>query len=165
VTPVAAWRGEPINTSCTGADGRYTISGLGPYRWRVQFPDHTRTHAWAWSGDAADRFAATPVKVLPGTAATADATLRPAGKLAGRVIGATLPNPYITVLAVNARTGDHAAPLALVRGEAEYDLAGLATQNVRISFVAAVGGATHWHPRRVAVTAGSTRHLDLRVPS
>lgn len=55
VTPVAPDAFTPVNVECTGEDGRYTIRGLGPYRWRVQFPDYTGAHAWVWSGGAVGR--------------------------------------------------------------------------------------------------------------
>lgn len=162
VTPAATYSFTPINTQCTGSDGRYTISNLGPYDWRVQFPDHSGAYAWEWSGDAADRFAAQGIAVLPGQAATADASLSPAGKLTGHVTGADLPLRFVYVIATNARTGDWAAPAAVIRTGAEYTLSGLATQQVRLECRGKGGpeGPRH-HPDPVDVTAGGTVVLDL----
>ncbi|HEY0638237.1 MAG TPA: carboxypeptidase regulatory-like domain-containing protein [Pseudonocardiaceae bacterium] len=164
VTPVAAWYLEPINTLCTGADGRYTIRGLGPYNWRVQFPDRSGAHAWVWSGGAAHRLAADAVRVTRAGTATADAVLPAAGTVAGQVVGATLPVQYITVTAVNERTGDYAGPLGLVRSGARYELTALATQRVRIAYAATPAGFVEY-PEPVRAVAGTTRTLDLHVPS
>jgi hypothetical protein len=162
VTPAATYSFTPINTQCTGPDGRYTINNLGPYEWRVQFPDHTGTYAWEWSGGAADRFAAQGIAVRPAQTATADASLPLAGKLTGYVTGATLPIQYVYVIATNARTGDWAAPAARIRTGAEYTLSGLATQQVRLEYRGKGGpdGPRHY-PDPVDVTAGNTIVLDL----
>jgi len=163
VTPVATWSFTPVNTRCTGADGRYTIDNLGPYEWRVQFPDYSGAYAWEWSGGAADRFAAQGIAVRPGQAATADASLPAAGKLTGHVTGADIPLQFVYVVAANARTGDWAAPEARIRAGAEYTLSGLATQQVRLEYQGKGGpdGGPRHYPDPVDVTAGSTVVLDL----
>ncbi|WP_158853274.1 hypothetical protein [Saccharothrix deserti] len=76
------------------------------------------------------------------------------------------PPQYVSVNAVNTRTGDWAAPDGRVTSAGVYTLSGLNTQAIRISFVAT--RATHdpaWHPDPVSVVAGSTRNLDLHVPT
>lgn len=164
VTPVMPGGHEPYNTVCSQADGRYTIRGLGPYRWPVEFPDLSGKHAWMWSGNAADRLAATMIPVRPGATATADIRLPLAGTVTGTVLGATLPNEYISVVAVNTRTGDYAGPMALVRGATEYRLTGLATQQIWIDYTGTPADMTRY-PDPVAVVAGQTARLDLPARS
>lgn len=166
VTPVSVIGPSMIHTFCSQADGTYTLSGLGPYQWPVQFPDFSGKHAWIWSGNAADRFAATPVRVRPGRSTTVNATLPLAGKLTGTIIDATLPNEWITVYAANTRTGDPAGPYARVTGTAQYTLSGLATQNVWIDYNGNTGPGNELarYPDPVSVTIGQTTHLDLPIP-
>ncbi|MFI0405643.1 carboxypeptidase regulatory-like domain-containing protein [Actinomadura sp. 3N508] len=150
--------------NCTGSGGRYTIDGLGPYDWRVQYPDFHGRYVWQWSGGAPDRFAARPVRVVAGRTATADARLPQTGKMTGKVIGAVVPNEYVTVVAVSARTGDIAAPWATVTGDAEYALYGLATQWIRLGYSGGPGDLI-WYPRPLHVVAGETSNgPDLVVP-
>ncbi|MBB4677424.1 hypothetical protein [Crossiella cryophila] len=70
VRPALAGDHRPWGVRGTNAEGRYTISFLGPYGWRVQFPDMKGDYAWQWSGAAPDRFGATQVR------ATASETTR-----------------------------------------------------------------------------------------
>ncbi|MDQ3790949.1 MAG: hypothetical protein M3422_27410, partial [Actinomycetota bacterium] len=152
------------HTSCSQADGTYTLNGLGPYKWPVEFPDFSGKHAWVWSGNAPDRFAATPVAVRAGRSTTANVTLPLGGKLTGTVVGATLPNQWITVYATNTRTGDIAGPRGVVTGAAQYTLTGLATQQIWVYYNGGPGDLIRY-PEAVAVTAGQTKHLDLPEPS
>ncbi|MBN6039100.1 carboxypeptidase-like regulatory domain-containing protein [Amycolatopsis sp. 195334CR] len=162
VTPAYSWHHQPWGVTCTYTDGRYTISGLGPYDWRVQFPDMTGKYAWQWSGAKADRFAATPVRVTAGATAPLDARLEPAGKVTGRIHGATLPAYFLSVNAYNAATGDPAGPDGRVESTFDYELSGLDTQQIRISFVATQH--VDWYPEPVSVVAGQTRAgLDLHA--
>lgn len=163
VTPSNPWFTDPVGVTCTYTEGRYTISGLGPYEWRVQFPDLTGAYAWQWSGDKADRYAARPVAVTPGAVTTVDARLRPAGRVTGAVLGATIPYEYVSVHAINARTGDWTAPQGLVTLTGAYTLSGLNTQWIKITY-SATSGDPLWHPRPVRVTEGHTTGLDLVVP-
>lgn len=160
VTPVAPDFFEPINVRCTGADGRYTINGLGPYSWRVQFPDYSGTYAWTWSGGSADRFGAREIAVRAGRTATANARLVAGGTLTGQITGATLPNQFIHVVAWNARTGDWAAPSARISGAAMYMLSDLASQRIRLEYRGTSADPIQY-PNSVWVTAGRTTQLDL----
>ncbi|WP_143227222.1 hypothetical protein [Actinomadura mexicana] len=65
---------------------------------------------------------------------TADARLPESGKLSGKVIGSVVPNEYVSVVAVSARTGDIAAPFARIPGGADYALYGLATQWIKLGY-------------------------------
>jgi carboxypeptidase family protein len=162
VTPVAPYSFTPVNTRCTGPDGRYTINNLGPYEWPVQFPDYTGTYAWTWSGGAADRLAAQAIGVRSGQAVTADASLPAGGTLTGHITGADLPLQFVYVVATNARTGDWAAPDAGIRTGAEYTLSGLATQQVRLEYQGKGGeDRVRHYPDPVDVVAGNTVVLDL----
>lgn len=163
VTPSYSGFNQPWGVHCTYTEGRYTINGLGPYDWRVQFPDMTGKYAWQWSGDKPDRFAATPVRVTAGANTTLDARLKPAGKVTGQVHGATIPAYYISVNAINAVTGDWAGPDGLVKANSEYVLSGLDTQDIKISFYATHHEAD-WYPGPVSVIAGQTRSgVDLHA--
>lgn len=164
VTPVDPWYNQPWGVNCTYTDGHYTINSLGPYDWRVQFADYTGKYAWSWSGDKPDRFAASPVRVTAGAPATLDARLKPAGTVTGKVVGATVPYQYVSVNAVNARTGDWAGPDRFVSATGEYSQSGLNTQDIRITF-SATNGDPVWYPRPVHVVAGQVvSGLDLHVP-
>ncbi|MEW2500707.1 carboxypeptidase regulatory-like domain-containing protein [Amycolatopsis sp. NPDC047767] len=163
----AAWSGynHPWGVQCTYTEGRYTIGGLGPYDWRVQFPDLTGAHAWQWSGGASDRFSARPVHVTAGAATTLDAALKPAGRITGKVLDATLPMQWVAVNAYNTRTGDPVGPDGLVTGAGQYTLPGLATQDVRIEWWHGSQGPLEY-PRPVPVVTGrETGGIDLRVPA
>ncbi|WP_461119677.1 hypothetical protein [Saccharothrix stipae] len=160
VAPAAPWSVNPYEPNCTYGSGAYTIRGLGPYDWPVQFPDRSGRYAWQWSGNAADRHSATPVRVHADQVTTADAALTAAGVLTGRITGLTIPWHYASVYAVNARTGDWAAPQAGMKSPNQYTIAGLGTQAVRIAFTPTNEGL-QWHPVPVDVTAGATTTVDL----
>lgn len=152
------------NVKCTYTDGRYEIGGLGPYAWKVQFPSEYGNHAWQWSGGAADRFSATPVQVTPGGTATVDARLKKPGRISGKLLNATRPFEYTTVLAVNPVTGDYAGPPASRNSKYEYWMKGYATQDVRLLFHANFEEEIQTHPDLVHVVEGQeTSGVDLQV--
>ncbi len=135
--------GGPEDGRCTDATGRYTLRGLGPYTWPVIFTDATGGYGWQWSGGAAHRKAATPVKVTVGGNAKADAKLVKAAKVTGKItiVGGD-PDVQGTALAYSAVTGDIAGPYAPT-GDYEngvYVLGGLASQEVKIAFDASTAG-------------------------
>jgi hypothetical protein len=164
VTPSYQYPSQGRNVRCTYTEGRYEISGLGPYAWKVQFPSAYGDYAWQWSGGVADRFSATPVQVTPGGTATADARLRKPGKISGRLVGATRPFQYTTVIAVNALTGDYAGPEASRNSRYEFSMKGYATQDVRLLFHANFEDEFQTHPELVHVEAGQeTSGVELRV--
>ncbi|MEV0721590.1 carboxypeptidase-like regulatory domain-containing protein [Micromonospora purpureochromogenes] len=103
-------QGAIFGKNCANAEGRYTIDDLGPYRWPIEFaPSANSGYAWQWSGDVADRFAATLTKVTPGGTATVDARLVGGGVLAGKVTDPANPTATGYVWTYNARTGDIAS--------------------------------------------------------
>ncbi|WP_436497601.1 carboxypeptidase regulatory-like domain-containing protein [Actinokineospora sp. HUAS TT18] len=163
VTPAAAWRTQWFTPACTYTEGRYTISGLGPYDWRVQFPDYSGKYAWTWSGGAADRLEAAEIAVRVGETATVDAALPAAGRVTGKLIGATRPAPYITVLAVDPRTGDYASPNGFARADGTYEVSGIGTRKVKLLYIASMSG-TPAYSDTIKVNAGQTVTVDLPVP-
>jgi hypothetical protein len=149
---------------CTDSTGRYTISGLGPYRWPVLFTSApVFGKAWQWSGDVADRFSARLVPVRSGAAATLDTRMVDGGTVTGTVVdGAGTPR-FAEVDAYNARTGDFAAGSTTTAPsqEAPFAVRGLATQTVKLEYRAA---GDCWYRDRTSfatatplpVTAGAT---------
>ncbi|MFV2103204.1 carboxypeptidase-like regulatory domain-containing protein [Micromonospora sp. LOL_024] len=87
----------------TDDDGRYTLTGLGPYRWPLHFTGHGL--ASQWSGGTADRTQARPARVRAGATATFDQELVAGTVVSGTVTVAQLPH-YSQVIAFHARTGD-----------------------------------------------------------
>jgi hypothetical protein len=163
VTPSYSSPSQGRNVKCTYTEGRYEIGGLGPYAWKVQFPENYGNYAWQWSGGAADRFSATPVRVTPGGTATADARLKKPGRISGKLLNATRPFEYSTVYAVNALTGDYAGPDASRNSKYEYWMKGYATQDVRLLFNANFEDDFQTHPDLVHVEAGQETKVDLQV--
>lgn len=164
VTPSHYYVSQGRKVKCTYTEGRYEIGGLGPYAWKVQFPSEYGDHAWQWSGGAADRFSATPVQVTPGGTATVDARLKKPGRISGKLLNATRPFEYTTVLAVHPVTGDYAGPSASRNSKYEYWMKGYATQDVRLLFHANFEDEPQTHPDLVHVVAGQeTSGVDLQV--
>ncbi|MEU7174928.1 carboxypeptidase-like regulatory domain-containing protein [Micromonospora tulbaghiae] len=103
-------QGAIFGKNCSDASGRYTINDLGPYRWPVEFaPNANSGYAWQWSGNVADRFAATYTQVKSGGTATVNAKLVAGGVLAGKVTDPADPWATGYVWTYNARTGDIAS--------------------------------------------------------
>ncbi|WP_157368225.1 carboxypeptidase-like regulatory domain-containing protein [Alloactinosynnema sp. L-07] len=164
VTPAGPSPSQPAGVTCTAADGRYTISGLGPYDWRPQFPDYTGAYAWTWSGGAAHRLDARAITVYSGRNRTVDVRLADAGTVTGRLIGATRPSESIVVRAFNDRTGDYAAPEGRILPGPEYVLTGLGSQKLVITYLASVAPDVACSGP-VEVEAGGVAQLDLVVPT
>ncbi|MBB5871387.1 hypothetical protein F4553_004766 [Allocatelliglobosispora scoriae] len=98
--------GLPGHTYGCDTLGTYTIAGLGPYRWPIQFvpgnPVWGQTYSPIWSGRANNRFAASHIKVTAGASVTVDAVF-PAQKSVW-VVGT---DDYTTSMALyDAYTGD-----------------------------------------------------------
>jgi hypothetical protein len=105
-----AHAGECPYGGFTDGQGRYTINGLGPYSWPVEFATGDK-YAWQWSGGVASRNLATPVRVTAGQTATSSAKLSTGTVVSGTVSapdGQPLPS---FVVAVNSDTGDAAGGL------------------------------------------------------
>ncbi|MEH0824328.1 MULTISPECIES: MSCRAMM family protein [unclassified Micromonospora] len=129
-------QGSIFGAHCTNSEGRYTIDDLGPYRWPVEFTPNANTgYAWQWSGDVADRFAATLTKVNPGTSATVDAKLVAGGVLAGKVTDGAGVVDGGYVWTYNARTLDIASPsFTNIARDGTFSLRGHRTQDVYVEY-------------------------------
>ncbi|MFI7699072.1 hypothetical protein [Nonomuraea sp. NPDC049480] len=180
VTACAEFLPLTYGGGCTNAEGRFALNHLGPYRWPVHFRgiNTASGYAWQWSGDVPNRMIAKSYKVAAGETATiSDVKLNPAGGvLTGNILDLN-GQPYpggrgITVEAVNAITGDLAAPPA---AGLTYKVQGLASQFVKLrtSFWATNQTIDLWYPatasfadaRPVRVLGGQIRELDLKVGS
>ncbi|MBQ0895480.1 carboxypeptidase regulatory-like domain-containing protein [Micromonospora sp. U56] len=129
-------QGAIFGANCTNSAGRYTIDDLGPYRWPVEFtPNANSGYAWQWSGDVADRFAATLTKVNPGGTATVDARLVAGGVLAGKVTNGSTAVDGGYVWTYNARTMDIASPsFTNIARDGTFGLRGHRTQDVYVEY-------------------------------
>jgi hypothetical protein len=151
---------------CSGPDGQFLLSGLGPYRWNVEVADYSGVHAWTWSGDAADRFASSPVRVRVGQSSSVTVRLPLAGRITGSVTDTGVSPQFVGIIAHNSRTGDTAAPEANPDADFHYVLSGLATQNVSITYGVAGSSGDLEFPHPVHVTAGRTHSgVDLVIPA
>jgi hypothetical protein len=148
------------------ADGRYTVGGLGPYDWPIEFTiaPFYGNYAWQWSGDRADRFAATLVRVRPSQTATLDAHMTAGGTLPGTVTNQAGVPQFGSIYVYNALTGDPAAWNFDTGSDpaGNFTVTQLATQPVKVEYY--VSGDTRcWYRNRstfaratsVSVTAGA----------
>ncbi|MEV4413565.1 carboxypeptidase regulatory-like domain-containing protein [Catellatospora sp. NPDC049609] len=173
--------GVPIGTSahCSKADGRYTVSDLGPYRWPLEFistyTSTTTGYAWQWSGGANDRFAATLVQVPAGGSGSLNMQLVPGGVLEASVTVPQGAQRSGVAWIHNARTGDHAswwyninAPHLPEDAPGAFTVKTLATQDVYVKMW--VGERDCWYGtgkrpgiKAVGVTAGQTTTLTANM--
>jgi hypothetical protein len=120
---------------CTDDTGRYTISGLGPYTWKVEFPAYDDAHAWQWSGGSVNRTHAAGVKVTVGGTATANADLLPTAVIKGNAVSAGREPVDTEVVAVDAESGDYAGFHGWPEfGTGAYTLTGLGNQRVWVVY-------------------------------
>jgi hypothetical protein len=159
--------GFDFDVHCSRNGGVYTVSGLGPYAWPLQFVDAQARYAAQWSGGAADRFGALPVRVQPNATVTADAALVPGGSVNGRTLDEQGNPSTVFAYVYNARTGD-ILDWATSNWTSEYTIKGLATQRIKIQYYM---DANCWYrdaadftsATRISVTAGQTTGgIDLR---
>ncbi|GAA4247285.1 carboxypeptidase-like regulatory domain-containing protein [Dactylosporangium darangshiense] len=123
----------------TGADGTYSLAGLGPYAWPVQFVQ--RNYQWRWSGNAVNRHEATAVTVRPGRSVAANIKLRSTagGTLTGAVRDAA-GNPLdASVYAFDAVSGEAVQFGSGTPDGTPYTIALIAPQPVKLWYVLADG--------------------------
>lgn len=125
--------GFRFDVNCSRSDGTYTIKGLGPYKWPLEFASSRGDYAWQWSGGAADRFAARPVRVRPGATVTENAALVPNGSVSGRILGADGKPTFGYVYTYNARTGD-IVDWTTPDSNGQYTVNGLTSGKVKIRY-------------------------------
>lgn len=123
-------------TRNTDDQGRYTLDGLGPYRWPVQYSGPYGTQAWQWSGGTSNRYESHRVSVAAGQASTANFRMTAGGSLTGQILkpdGSAIIGP-VEIWAYNAVTGDLAAPEGSSDGYGTFTINGLTTQDIKIQY-------------------------------
>ncbi|MBO4205125.1 carboxypeptidase regulatory-like domain-containing protein [Micromonospora echinofusca] len=124
------------NQAETGVDGRYRLTGVGPYAWPVTIEGSGHSH---WSGGTGDRYAASTVTVTAGATVTYDTTFRGAVTITGTIrnqSGVAAGNGRI--LAHNVTTGDVIGWGTV--GDGRYSVPAIAGQSVYLTWSAEFGG-------------------------
>ncbi|MEV6695009.1 hypothetical protein AB0M35_26395 [Micromonospora sp. NPDC051196] len=151
----------------TDDDGRYTMTGLGPYRWPLYFTGYGL--ASQWSGATADRLRARLVRVRAGATATANEALTAGTVASGTITTAEMPF-YSQVVAFHARTGD---VVGVADAAENYQLRLLPGQPVVLRCDCAYT-PSRWYPNAAGIdgaqrlrvrTAPVTAHFDLTGPT
>lgn len=161
----------PENGTGVGRDGRYTLTGLGPYEWPLYFV--TAGIAPQWSGGTGNRFKAERIAVKAGATTTYDAALRSGSVLRGTVTspGGGLDSGRLT--AYNSVTADPIA-VADFTTDGTYRMLVIGPQDVKIQYEATFeGGATPqgWYDAatsfadadRVGIPGTGEKTLDLTL--
>ncbi|MFC6016654.1 carboxypeptidase regulatory-like domain-containing protein [Plantactinospora solaniradicis] len=114
----------------TDSDGRYEVTGLGPYSWPLLFQ---QDGFGQWSGGVADRHGATPITVTVGGTSSHDLALRHGIELRGTVRsqdGRPLGGGHLMVH--NTGTGDLSSFASIENGA--FSLSVLPNQSVQLSY-------------------------------
>ncbi|GAA3266454.1 hypothetical protein GCM10020218_003520 [Dactylosporangium vinaceum] len=156
--------GSNSQSDCTYQSSAYTIRNLGPYQWKLAFPDFSGGHAWVWSGGAVNRAQATSVKIVAGQTKTLDVTAPAAGIITGQVTGpADACIRCTTITVVDATTGDYAAASPYVNPDGTFTIKGVNTQDVKLYY--SYNGATVQYPAVLRTTAGATQSgITIALP-
>jgi hypothetical protein len=156
--PVDPAGGFAFGQNCTRNGGRYTISGLGPYKWPLEYAHAGGDYAWEWSGRVADRFSAHRVLVWPGYATNANTSLVPAGGVTGHTADQHGAPAFGYIDVYNARTGDIVErTTSLVDGTNRYTVEGLATQDIKIRYYV---DANCWYGGGTDFASAPSLHVD-----
>ncbi|RUL94866.1 carboxypeptidase-like regulatory domain-containing protein [Verrucosispora sp. FIM060022] len=151
----------------TDDDGRYTMTGLGPYRWPLYFSGYGL--ASQWSGATADRLRATTVRVRAGATVTADTALTAGTVVSGTITTAEMPF-YSQVVAFHARTGE---VVGVADAAENYLLRLLPGQRVLLRCDCAYT-PSRWYPNAAGIddartlrvrNSPVTAHFDLTGPA
>ncbi|GAA1755261.1 carboxypeptidase regulatory-like domain-containing protein [Luedemannella helvata] len=125
--------------TATDAQGRYTLTDLGPYEWTLFF--RHRDYAAQWSGDVPNRLAAHGVKVKAGKTKKYDVKLRKGTSLTGTVLGSGGRVPdSARITVINAATGDEMGS-ADTDANGVYQVPVLGPQVIKIRIEGSVGGS------------------------
>jgi hypothetical protein len=112
--------------------GPYTLTGLGPYAWPVEFSGRAG-FADQWSGNAPDRYAATLVQVKAGQTSVLNATMVPGESVTGFYYVTPPTTDYQGwVYAVNSVTGDETG--FDLGGTNTFQIYGLNSEPVRLKY-------------------------------
>jgi hypothetical protein len=162
-------QGAIFGKNCSNATGRYTIDDVGPYNWPVEFAPNTNSgYAWQWSGDVADRFAATYTPLTAGQSATLNAKLIKGAELDGYVSvnGSAADNVFVA--AYNSKTRDYAGPTwDYTTADGQFQLTGYRTQGLWIEYYPA--GKDCWYgdttdaATSVKVTVGQPASVSMET--
>ncbi|WP_433613384.1 carboxypeptidase regulatory-like domain-containing protein [Dactylosporangium sp. CA-139114] len=138
VARTPGFSGDGCNQA-TATDGTYTIGGLGPYAWPVQFSH--QAYQWRWSGNKVTRPEATKVTVRVGKSVAANIKLRTGGgTVTGTIKDAAGHTIDGMVIAYNAVTGEAVSLGAYADGGGPYALSLLAApQPVKLFYSAGFG--------------------------
>ncbi|MEV6633269.1 carboxypeptidase-like regulatory domain-containing protein [Actinoplanes sp. NPDC051470] len=141
----------------TDANGRYTMSGFGPYEWPLLFTPKDGTPPRQWSGGTGNRFQA--ATVVPG--GVFDYTLAAGSRLTGTV---TTDRPFTSgqITAVNTATGDILAVAGFTSANRAYDLPIVGGGSVLLRW--SIDGASGSWPDPVSVPKSGTKTVDLTIP-
>jgi hypothetical protein len=124
--------GGPCLGTRTDASGHYTLTGVGPYKWPVQFASvEDARYAWQWSGGVASRKQASTAAVKVGGSTTVDAHLTRGTTVSGTILGTNGAPLRAQVMFRNTGTGDLTGFPA---GAGSYTVA-LLPQTVRVWFL------------------------------
>jgi hypothetical protein len=143
---------------CTDQNGRYEITGLGPYYWPLEYADTGDTYGWRWSGDQPNRLRATKIRVRPGQTTTADERLRPSAAVTGEVTVAGADFSIVNVGVYDAESGDYAGPFGT--GFPDFTLGNLGAQSVKIAYRDADTGASAWYLDATALATATPVRLQ-----
>ncbi len=169
----SAWgNAGPAWDTHTDAQGRYTITELGPYAWPLLFSG--AGYPRQWSGHGGDRYRAEKVKVLPSGTTTYNFTPVTGATLKGTV---TAPAGGMWRIHVyNAATGDQmgAFDSSAAGPGGRYELEVIGSQQVKIDWNWYIGENDHhgWYGKgtdidtatKVGIPAnGGTKKLNLTL--
>jgi len=155
----------------TGADGRYTLAGYGPYKWTLFFK--RSGYAAQWSGGGNNRFTAEGVKIKSGKTTVYDVQLRKGTLLTGTVTTSDgRPFGEARIVVINALTHDEMSS-GDTGPDGVYRVPVLGPQDVKIQYYAAVndqpaGGfylnaADFAHAKTVTIPANGTKTINVRL--
>lgn len=154
----------------TGADGRYTLGGLGPYTWPLFYQSYGL--ASQWSGGVANRYDAAGTTITVGGTATANATLTTGSTLTG-TLTSTAPVSFARLTAYNKVSGDIMG-FADAGADGHYTMTLLGDQSVNFYYEASVGGqwVRGWfqapdrdHATTIGVPSSGTKTVDVQIPA
>jgi hypothetical protein len=170
VTAMAPGFGGDGCPVATIADGTYTIAGLGPYAWPVEFVKHD--YQWRWSGNAVTRPEATTVTVRPGRSVAANIKLRTGGGTVAGFFHDAGGHPIDgAVLPYNAVTGEAVQFGGQAYGGGPYTIAMIAPQqSVKLRWYTNdgrsgwVGGSSFASAASYPVKNNKTTTVNITIP-
>lgn len=105
---------------CSGADGKYTVTGLGPFVWPLEYVDWSGQHAWRWSGGASNRFGATAITLAAGAVGRSDVALERTSMATALFAGDDGISMNGEIVAIDATTGDTVGADGDLKGSSVY---------------------------------------------